>query len=37
MRDKGAERENVLWMNCEGQGRVKRMNKGGSVRALRRV
>ena len=37
MRDKKVGRENVLWMDCEGQGRVKRMNRGGSVRALRRV
>jgi len=37
MRDKEAGRGNVLWMNCEGQGQAKRMNRGEPVRALRRV
>ena len=37
MRNKGVRRENVLWMDCEGQGRAKRMNGGEPVRALRRM
>jgi len=37
MRDKVVRRENVLWINGEGEGQAKRMNRGESVRALRRV
>ena len=36
MRNKGAERENVLWINGEGKGQAK-MLRGEPVRALRRV
>jgi len=37
MRDKVVGRENVLWINGEGEGQAKRMNRGEPVRALRRM